>query len=333
MKRKELINRWNTKNLEKIIVSLKKGDDFSLIHGVEKHEDRLDLRGINFFFDKSENVIAKNNEYQISHSKRSIKFVNVKFSSIDFSFCDLRNSYFENCKFENCVFKQTNMKNCYIVSSSFYDSFFYKCNLSYSFLNTNKGNNSGSFENVIFSNVNFSESRFNFPIIKKCEFIDCNLYATNFDGSQFEDCIFKGLVDSCWFRGYSTLAHKPLINLFSSFKPEKIINKMENIDFSNAKLMGVNFSYSIDLSKCMFPDTDNYILIKDLKNTFEHCKIEITTKWERKDAEMALLLINNIYYKEEKFKQKTDFIDTFPVTTTDPRFDNKFFDLIRKHNN
>ncbi len=231
------------------------------------------------------------NDIQLSVSKlvKKNKYIDCQFEN-----CNLSNYIFTNCEFEECIF--TN------------------CNFSNSFLAMNKGVESGSFLNCLFIVCNLAETSFRFPLINKCEFRNCILKETNFDGSRFSETKFVGLLDSCFFRGYSVYSTSNTLFSFSKFDPLKFPNQMMNVDFSSSKLVGVSFINRIDLSNCIFPKGDEYVYLPDLKGTIKKAIEIINSSWtEGYEKETGLKLVNNLYYNKDRQEQQSDFIDSFCI--------------------
>lgn len=99
---------------------------------------------------------------------------------------------------------------------------------------------------------------------------------------------------------------------------------MQHIDFSEAKLVGVTFSDGIDLSTCVFPSGENYVFVSDLKNTMQNAFEIISKEWnEGRKKDIALRLINELYYRNEFHGQKSNFYDAFIPTEGDNREGNE----------
>lgn len=335
MTKQELVSRWKDYEggiiLKEIINCLNMRIPLSSVDGLKKHLGRWDLRGAKL------SVISDVQKIEAAGHKVVQKFGSLKVrdnvvESVDFSFSDISYSVWEKCSISNCLFEGTKAKELCVIASNFLNCSFKKTNLSYSFMNKNIGTDSGAFIAVSFEEANLSECIFCFPIVKNCRFQNCNLIATNFDGSRMANCQFIGEVNSPWFRGYSTTAQKSLLGLFNRVEPKKYPNEMENVDFSKANLVGVSFSHSIDLSECIFPKGEDYILINDLKYTMEKVRYIIESEWKGEDKRKGLVLIDNVYFKKDKQDQLLDIIDTFPIASSDVEFDNKFFNLIRSNN-
>jgi hypothetical protein len=108
---------------------------------------------------------------------------------------------------------------------------------------------------------------------------------------------------------------------------------MENVDFSNAKLIGITFSNRIDLSKCKFPQNENYLFISDLKKTISTAIEKINSDWsDNYERETAINIIKYVHYTLDKQDQKNDFIDLYlakEMSDSDSGVGLKLFDLFR----
>jgi len=333
MTKKKLINRWNSKEgkllLDSIFDCFTKGKNLSSIEGLEKHEEKWDLRGAVLSVVKKEQKIEANGHGFVKKTG-SLKVGKIELDSIDFSFANISNSVFEQTVIKNCLFAETIAKEIYFIACEINECVFEKTNLSYSYLNQNIGKNSGSFINTKFIDSNLQECIFYFPIIKNCAFFDCNLMATNFDGSRMQYCKFVGKVDSALFNGYSLNAHKSILGLFNRVDPKQYPNLMQDVDFSDAILIGVAFKNCINLSKCIFPKDDNCLIIKNIRKTYLMAKENIFNNWEGNDKRIGLHMIDNVYYTKDYFAQEISIIDKYVlVEQFGEQFANRFFKLIQ----
>ena len=294
----ELKKRWlsnDGKNIIKeVIKCLERGNPLSNIKGLERYCGRWDLRGAKLSTLEKEKKIEAGS-YGTILKYGSLRIKNVAITSIDFSYADISYSYWERISIENCLFDETMAKELNIIASHFNNCLFRKTNLFCSYLNKNIRDDSGSFKNVDFIESNLSKCCFYFPIMSNCSFVDCNLKETDFDGSQFSNCKFKGELDSLWFRGYSTKARTAIAGLFNRINPRKFKNLMYNVDFTEAKLIGISFSDGIDLSQCYFPKDGNYVFIENLQETFIQVRKVANEKWHGEDKRKALAIIDKVY--------------------------------------
>jgi uncharacterized protein YjbI with pentapeptide repeats len=335
MNKHELKKRWLSNNGKQtnaeVLKCLERGIPLFNVKSLEKYCGRWDLRGAKLSTLEKEKKI-KAGDYGTILKYGSLKLKNVAINSIDFSYADISYSYWRRVTIENCLFEETEAKEIRIVASNFDNCVFRKTNLFCSYLNQNIGDDSGSFINIEFIESNLSKCRFYFPIINNCSFIDCNLIETDFDGSRFSNCKFKGELDSLWFRGYSTKARTSIAGLFNRINPRKFKNLMYNVDFSEAtKIIGVSFSDGIDLSQCYFPKDENYLFIENLQETFTQVKKVVNDEWYGEDKRKALAIIDKVYLTPNKKDQLNDLIDKFILTDEgkDVDFGDKFFYLIK----
>lgn len=334
MDKNQLIKRWKTEEgkllLESVKRALEKGNSLEDLKKIEKYNGRWDLRGAELSTLKKETRIESSG-HSFSQKEGSLKLKKAKLENIDFSYCNVKYSLIERCFVSNCIFKETKAQELYIIASDFINCCFEKSDISHSFLNENIGKNSGSFKNTEFIETNLKECSFSFPIVEQCSFENCNLYATNFNGSRFFDTKFKGVIDSPWFSGYATNINKSILGIFNSISPKNYPNKMINVDFSEAKLIGVSFINGVDLNNCKFPNNENYILIKDIKKTFSKAREVINNEWPTDYKRIANNLIDNLYLATNKQNQSMDLVDQYLLTDDGKmkEFGEKLFNLIK----
>jgi uncharacterized protein YjbI with pentapeptide repeats len=332
MAKKELINRWNSPNgnllLEEVIKSFKNGKPLSSVKGLEKDMGLWDLRGAPLSLLVHERKIEASN-HEFVQKTGSLSFKKNVVDAVDFSYADISYSRWDKCAVKNCLFVGTKLKEITFRACDIVDCVFRKADMSYSFLNINIGENSGSFVGCVFKEVDLSEAIFNFPLIKNCLFEDCKFSVTVFDGSRFVDCKFKGTVNSASFMGYSVYASKSTLGIFNRIDPVDYPNKMENVDFSDAKLVDVSFTHGINLANCKLPDGDEYIIIDDLEDTMQKVKIIIDSEWDGEDRRLGLGMINNVYFKKNIHGKGTSIINTSPIPSSNIAFEKKFYSLLK----
>lgn len=330
----DLVKRWTTQQgkeqLENIIYCLETGQPLASVTGIKQFVGRWDLRGAKLSTLANKRTIGAG-KHELTQRFGTLRLKQVSIESIDFSFADISYSYWDRCNINNCIFEETKAVELRIIASNFSNCIFRKTNFFYSYFNLNIGSNSGSIISSEFVESNLSKCIFNFPLIEQCLFNDCNLKETDFDGSRFRDCKFKGVLDSLWFRGYSLNAQNSVLGLFNKVGPIDYLNPMDNVDFSEAKLIGVSFTNKIDLSKSIFPNNDNYLLVKNLEKVYTRMKEIINQEWLGEDKRKALAFINNIYYTPNRQNQSFDLVDKFIVTDEgkDNEFGKKFFNLLK----
>src|SRR5690606_13145977 len=150
-----------------------------------------------------------------------------------------------------------------IRNTSFKDCKFVESKMNNAFLNLGVGNKSGEFVDCLFYRCDLTDSSFGFPIINNCDFNECILFRTAFNGSRLSNVNFRGVLDSCFFDGYDVY-HSNFISL-NRYSRTKQKNKMLEVDFNEATLKGGSFRYGISLEHCLFPNGPLYIFIKNPK--------------------------------------------------------------------
>lgn len=293
----------------------------------EIYNGKIDVRGISL--PKPEEV-QKIKSYSIASGR--FLFKNQVYENCDFSFSDFSYAFFEKCTFRNCLFQNTVFKNIENIGCDFVDCSFIKTNFKNSFLNTNKGKNSGSFLGCIFEEANLTKVSLGFPIIDNCTFNNCILKETNFDGSRFSNTTFKGDFISGWFNGYSV--YSTIRNsFFIDDKPEKYPNKMLNINFKESNLIDVQFQNKINLTKCSFPKGNKYILIKNLDLVYSELKSKINDYFSEEHCEIIFSWIENLYYSKSKKNMFMDLVNTECRTKYyDKELYDNFFSILREVN-
>lgn len=263
--KKTLIERWQTdkgqKLLNDIIQHLKKGKSFGELNGLEKFEDKFDLRGINFPKTSTEYLYKGKLTNQITGS---LSFNKAEIDNVDFSYADLEQTQWKNCSFSKTVFYKTQLEQIKIINCSFDNILFESSKLSHSYLNIRSGKKSGYFKNVTFKNSQLNETRFSFPEFHNCFFDNCNLFATDFDGSRFNNCKFIGKLNSLWFRKHSIMEYEPNL-IVNRVNKKQFTNEMLNVDFTEAILDYVSFAKNLDLSKCSFGLNVKFEKIKSME--------------------------------------------------------------------
>ena len=338
MTKKELVNRWKTSEGQQLLFSilsnLKKNKPLDKIKGLEKYAGRWDLRGAILSILKTENKIQGEGT-SFTQKYGSLKLKKTVIESVDFSYADISYSWWQECQVSNCLFEDTKACELHVYATDFTNCTFRKVNFTYSDLNRNIGKKSGSFKGSYFIDCNLKECILSFPNIENCRFENCNFIATNFDGSRFKDCKFIGKVDSSWFSGYSTTAQKSIFGIFNRVNPRDYPNLMENVDFSEAELVGVSFINGIDLSECTFPHDDKrYLLIENLDRVYPNIKKIIDKEWAGEEKRKGLAFIDVVLYKPNYHNQKMDLVDKMLLTDQgkDSEFGEKFFNLLKRVN-
>jgi uncharacterized protein YjbI with pentapeptide repeats len=233
---------------------------------------------------------------------------------------EFENISFNECKFENVIFKNVRFKNCSFLSSKFtlfrfemcdiVDCTFKNCKMKYFFMD-NIGRNAGKITDTIFEKCNFKNLLFRFPIISRCNFFNCKYSDCDLDGSILSDCCFKGDIEDLIMGGVTTKYNDPFWRFFNRFNPNKDLpkykNKMDNIDFSEANMIGVYFYNGIDLSRCKLPKGEKYIKIENIETTGKAIRQHIIDNWSEIIKKEALFLLDNYFFSPAKNTMPFDF--------------------------
>ena len=326
-----LIERWETTHKvlkQEVISAIQRSKQFETIEGLQKVNDKWDLRGLKFPDPKN---VEKIRSYD--HITGPFLAKKIRFSHVDLSYADLNYSYWEDCELEFCVFNETKLKDVHIMASDFLKCDFIKSNFTNSFIGQNVGDNSGSFIDVDFIECNLSSVNFCFPRIEGCSFERCNLKKVNFDGSRFVNCRFEGILDSCFFRGYSIYPHTSFLWIFNRAHPRNYPNLMMNVDFSKAILFGVSFTNEINLTNCILPQDGSALLVKNREITYQKAKDIINREWDGEYKRIALSYIDEIFLSNDRQHQDNDIVDmNFMKDGGMDEFGRKLFDLLKTVN-
>ena len=294
---------------------------------LKKKDNKWDLTNISIPEAKiADQFVYKN--YSVKVPQELFHFNEVLLLDVDLSHSKLDFSVWENCTFDNVVFNKASLKNVKWIGCQFKNVVFENANLMDSLLGGYDRLNSGNFYKVVFLKTNLRRTYYAFPKFEYCEFNYCDLKEVNFNGSRFFYCSFKGKLDSVFFCGYpQDLPDDILLKL----KENEVFNPMNSVDFSQANLFGVSFSNYIDLSRCIFPNSDNYLFIKNFPKTFEIAKEYIRLKWKGNEKEISLNLIDNIYLDKMNLNNTSLFIDKKAIDQIFKKSDfaNRLFSLLK----
>lgn len=312
---KKLKDRWITEQgsvrAKTILDHLVSGHDLSTVPGTETHEGRLDLRGLNF-------PIAL-------PGTRRFEIKNATLSKVDFSFGTLYETEWMNCSFNDVRFDHAKLDNSRFWACKFDTATFSKTYLNNVLLNGTLGNDSGYFRNVVFDQANMKGTYYTNTLFNGCTFSTCKLRLVDFNGSRFENSTFIGPLEEVFFHGVQLINPK----LEPNRKP--LPNKMLNVDFTQAELESVSFLDDIDLSHCKFPESPDYLLIRNYRNyILDDVRKEIGATWEGTDKTIALTLLDQAYLSKRQRGKKMDFLDKHYLKHTGEQFAENFFELVRK---
>lgn len=334
--KKELIERWRNPQAEHLLVEvtrcIKTGIPLSTVNGIGKFQGRWDLRGAPLSFLKREQEILAN-DYSYVQRTGSLQVRKKVIDSTDFSYAKISYSDWRYCKFSDCLFEGASLKEINVWACEFEKCIFTKADMSRSFLNMNIGANSGAYISCVFSKTDLTEASFKFPLIKNCIFEDCKLKATLFDGSRFEDCKFAGVVYDPIFSRYSIYASKSLLCIFNRVNPKDYPNEMKNVDFSEAQLIHPSFNYGMNLTCCIFPTGEDYIIIKDYAYTMQNVRRIIESEWLGEEKREGISMLDVVLFKKDKRDSgKNILLNMRSLSFHNSDLDRKFYNLIKEHN-
>lgn len=321
---KRLKDRWFTtvegiKLHQTIIECLLKNKELTSIKGLTKHEGRWDLRGITTPADQYSGGSSLQKPFTVR---------NVSLENVDLSYAVLYESVWDKCLFKNVIFRLTKADYSKFWACKFEDVIFEKTYLKEALMNATLENDSGYFKNVNFNEVNLKGTTYTNTLFEKCNFLECKLDHVDFNGSRFIDCKFRGRLSEVFFRGNEMVNHK----LYPQRK--SIPNKMINVDFSDATMESVEFLDGIDLSTCVFPISEDYILIrKDRKKLFETARDIIDKTWSDLGRRIGLTLIDQGYLSLRKKDLTIELVDRHYLISGDKGNNNygqQFFNLIKE---
>ena len=308
----EIKKRWLSNDgentIKMVLRCLERGLALSSIKGLEMYCGRWDLRGAKLSSLEKEKRINIDS-YSYSHKLGTLKVRNCNYASIDFSFADISYSSWEKVNIENCLFEGTKGKETRIVASKFKRCIFRNADLSGSYININAGTDSGTISQVEFINSNLSKCLFYFTQIENSRFEECKIKETDFDGSRFKNCVFKGKIESAWFKGYSENMRKSVFKVFNPGNLKQLKNKMENIDFSECEIQDVMFENGINLERCIFPKKGKYIIVRNLPLVYKRLKEIIKNEWDGELKRVSLFWIDNLYFSKKKQEMPIDIIN------------------------
>jgi uncharacterized protein YjbI with pentapeptide repeats len=332
--KKDLIKRWEKDEGalgKEILSAIRCSYRMEKVKGLKKINGKWDLRGLKFPNPQKVDTIK-------SYEKVSGAFLlkNVVIEDVDLSYADLSYTEWQNCKVDASIFTETKFRSVNIAASDFLNSNFTKSDFRNSFIGQNIAEKSGSFINVKFIESDLSNAGFCFPRVEECLFDNCKLKDTDFDGSRFTNCKFKGLLDSCFFRGYSVHAHSSFLWIFNRVRVKEYLNPMQNVDFSEAQFFGVSFTHEINLKQCILPSDGSVLLIEDLERTYNRAKSVINKEWNDDEYKrIAVEYIDKIFLNKDRQNQLNDIIDlnTLSEGNRMEEFGRKFFNVLKVASN
>ena len=172
---------------------------------------------------------------KISRDDMSSPWIKGKvFEEIDFSYVD-----FSHCRIERCIFR-----NCWI------------------------GLWGSLYRNITFDQIKLSSIIMYYPDFENCQFINCNLKRTEFNGAILNHVEFVGLLSDAWFKGRYIMSDITLPEYFDARRMYQL-NPMV-VDFSKAEITYCMFTDECDLTKVVLPKDGKHYLMEDIKKVKDY---------------------------------------------------------------
>lgn len=278
---------------------------------------------------KSHTIETKNYNVEFKDSNVTIKKARIEW--VDFSHSNFSESIFKECEFINCLFTETSFKDTRFWACQFENCNFKRTTFNEASMAIRVGKKLGSFINCTFTEARFRKTNYGFPLFQDCIFTNCDLLQVDFNGSRFVRAKFIGLLDDVRFRGIG-LDTAPSILPWLKINPSDYKNPMDNVDFSGAELVAVDFCYNIDLSRCTWPnDRSTFILIDNHFNFFKYLKTEFEN-WSEEDKRIAIGIIDLYYLDKRHENQRIQFVDRIGLEQEfGKEFTDRFWAIIKKN--
>jgi uncharacterized protein YjbI with pentapeptide repeats len=298
--RSALGRRWQTESGQELSILARKmlleKDVSGLKDLLGKEGARYDFRG--FIFGGCQTNRMRG---EVHHSGQKLAameispYREVMLESFDLTEADLSSSAWVGCEFRNCIFER-----CQIWDSSFYgctfrDCKFIDCMISHTKLGGSYIMGNGAFIGVEMIRGELSNSYFDYPTFKGCSF-SCAIKEIDFRGSQFSDCRFEGKLTYVVFVG-ACEPHADVAFILKQGIPE---NHMDGVDFSKARLRGVEFK-GVDLTRCKFPDS--FLFVEDGARVFERASSIVESEWKGEDKEFAKVILETKFDTKDRQPQ------------------------------
>lgn len=290
-----------------ILRVLHSGHTLSHVKGLGKIGDRWDLRGITL----PVRFVARNSaivQVDFSHAVlREVQWERCRFQDVLFHKVDADGSKFWTCEFDHVDFIESRLLNSLMSGALDY---VHGC----------------SYRRVRFVKNAMLATVYTKGLFEQCEFSNCKLGKVSFDECRFIDTGFKGKLKEIFFRG------APPVNPMT-LPPVKVPpHRMERVDFREAYMESVEFLDGIDLTSCLFPEGDDYMIIRNRERVFEEARRIVETTWEGVEQRGALMLIDYSYLSERKKGQPLEFMDRHYLMNNNGWNGLRFFELIRELN-
>jgi uncharacterized protein YjbI with pentapeptide repeats len=277
---------WNSpEKLRKainVIDCLERGDIECAMKMLDKVDGRWDLRGFDFSLHEGEKPFMHYWPDGMVGSKRGVEYHDITLEGFDFTNAIFAMTKWIDCEFCDCLFKEAVLRSSDFQGCTFRRVRFEDCSHG-GLLGGFTRKNLGRFEDVEFVSGNLLGADFWCPAFERCHF-HCGLTRVYFNGSQFNDCSFQGILNEVWFHGISRKNSDPKWWATLDIPP----NPMRGIDFSQATFKEVYFCDGIDLSDCKFPTKGGVLYLKDGTEVFSEVARRIEAEWEEPDRRVGI---------------------------------------------
>ncbi|MFC9425808.1 pentapeptide repeat-containing protein [Streptomyces sp. NPDC056987] len=215
---------------------------------LERHEDRVDLRGIRMGSELPLPSGITAGGYMVEEITTPLDAHGVEFSAIDFTGSSLNSLRFKDCRIVNCLFDEADCRDwrtwgLEVVDSNFSNTAMRACHLG----TWNEGDRS-TYVRVDFSGADLKSSFFSYADFRDCDFSYADVDQLDFRSACFRGCRFAGHL-----RG----------TVFWSLPPNSEAtdhNLMARVDFRDATLRFVEFR-GLDLRDVTLPHSNQYIKV------------------------------------------------------------------------
>lgn len=188
-----------------------------------------------------------------------------------------------------------------------------------------------TIKNRSFNNVEFESSKFKNVLISdiklvSVKFHDCFFDSVIIEASHIEDIVVSGSeIKSISVRGNREITKGSIFK-----KRRQGLLKGLQLDSSN-KIGEVSLKGNLQIEECTFPESENFLHIKNPYKIYGSCLDIIKRDWNVADQQLALTEIEKFYMGKNIEDQKEDFLtfETNSYLTEDQnQIIRKVFDLI-----
>ncbi|MEO7719517.1 MAG: pentapeptide repeat-containing protein [Capsulimonas sp.] len=327
-------DRWRTiagaSQSIQVLEALKKRRPLASLGFLEKYDGRWDLRGF-VFPSATVTPVSEFDHHVVSRVEGMAELRKTVLQDVDFSHAVLSDSVWEYCVWQNVRCCEAEVKNvrfrvCNLTDVDFQNSDLRDCRFA-----DNRGKNASRLERVTFAHSDLRRSAHGIETYHECDFSYANLADVSFEGASFIRCKFAGLMESVSFFLHSRLTITGFFPWLNA-NPEKISSRFENVDFTKAILMGVDFR-GVDLSSCRFPCDEDHLVIYNQNRVFLEARDIIEATWEGEDRRIALSLVTKGHLVHAKKHQPIDVMNKqLEIEILGKDFGEKYFTLLSKIN-